>query len=68
VQQLINEGVRKWTKKEHTLKTGKSSARKPGKSKKGRKMWINEENNWILDQPHQGVRKWTNLIHLGLVG
>jgi hypothetical protein len=36
----------------------KSSTEEAGKSKEGRRMWINHTH---------GVRKWKNLIHLGLV-
>jgi hypothetical protein len=52
MQQLM-KAVRKWTRKGVCWKTGKNnSVEKEGKSKEGRRMQINEENNWILDQPH----------------
>jgi hypothetical protein len=49
---VINEEVRKWTRKgARAEKQGKADVGKPGKSKKGKKMRINKENGWIVDQP-----------------
>jgi hypothetical protein len=38
-------------------KTGKNISGKEGNSNEGGKLWINEENGWVFDQPQSRSQK-----------